>query len=79
MMNTLLLTMMLLSPNHTTIENEIKQQTAQVVSVIQLENKAQIKKQIANTLESMELKLPVVIDEQTLAKNVSPATQLSQD
>ncbi|WP_140394355.1 hypothetical protein [Pseudoalteromonas sp. A601] len=79
MMNTLLLTMMLLSPNHTAIENEIKQQTAQVVSVIQLENKAQIKKQIANTHESMELKLPVVIDEQTLAKNVSPATQLSQD
>ncbi|OUS68417.1 hypothetical protein B5G52_19570 [Pseudoalteromonas sp. A601] len=78
-MNTLLLTMMLLSPNHTAIENEIKQQTAQVVSVIQLENKAQIKKQIANTHESMELKLPVVIDEQTLAKNVSPATQLSQD
>lgn len=79
MMNTLLLTMMLLSPNHTAIENEIKQQTAQVVAVIQLENKAQIKKQITSTLESMELRLPVVIDEQTLAKNASTATQLSED
>lgn len=78
-MNTLLLTMMLLSPNNTALENEIKQQTAHAVSVIQLENKAQIKKQIANTLESMELRLPVVIDEQTMAKNASPATQLSQD
>ncbi|MCQ8878766.1 hypothetical protein NQT69_12210 [Pseudoalteromonas shioyasakiensis] len=79
MMNTILLTMMLLSPNNTIIENEIKQQTAHAVSAIQLENKAQIKKQIAATLETMELTLPVVIDKQTLAKNASQATQLSED
>ena len=45
-MNTLLLTLMLLSPNQATIDNEVKLQTAHAVNVIQLENQAHLKKQI---------------------------------
>ena len=57
-MNTLLRTLMLLSPNQATIDNEVKLQTAHAVNVIQLENQAHLKKQITLTLEKMEMTLP---------------------
>ncbi|MEH6394425.1 hypothetical protein [Pseudoalteromonas sp.] len=78
-MNTLLLTLMLLSPNQATIDNEVKLQTAHAVNVIQLENQAHLKKQITLTLEKMEMTLPIIIDKQTLAKNQTLPKQLSED
>lgn len=78
-MNTLLLTLMLLSPNETAINKEIEQQTANAVNLIQQENKAQIKAQTNLTLESIKITLPVILDKQTLAKNQTQPKQQNQN
>jgi len=46
---------------------------------MQNENKTMLKKQITTTLENMELVLPVIVDQQTLAKVQNVKQQLSQD
>lgn len=78
-MNTLLLTLMLLSPTEATFENEIKLQTADAVNMIQQENNVHMKQQIALTLEKMEVALPLMVDKQTLAKNQTQTKQFSED
>ncbi|MFU2511491.1 MAG: hypothetical protein ACTJH9_06225 [Pseudoalteromonas sp.] len=78
-MNTLLLTLLLLSPNEVLLSEQVKLQTTETLHVMQNENKAMLKKQITTTLENMELVLPVIVDKQTLAKVQNVKQQLSQD
>ncbi|MBE0379996.1 MAG: hypothetical protein ACTH7Q_06395 [Pseudoalteromonas sp.] len=78
-MNTLLLTLLLLSPSEVLLSEQVKLQTTETLHVMQNENKAMLKKQITTTLENMELVLPVIVDQQTLAKVQNVKQQLSQD
>ncbi|MGO2075526.1 MAG: hypothetical protein ACTH3B_10260 [Pseudoalteromonas sp.] len=78
-MNTLLLTLLLLSPSEVLLSEQVKLQTTETLHVMQNENKAMLKKQITTTLENMELVLPVIVDKQTLAKVQNVKQQLSQD
>ncbi|HEA15907.1 MAG TPA: hypothetical protein ENH88_05540 [Pseudoalteromonas prydzensis] len=78
-MNTLLLTLLLLSPSEVLLSEQVKLQTTETLHVMQNENKTMLKKQITTTLENMELVLPVIVDQQTLAKVQNVKQQLSQD
>lgn len=78
-MNTLLLTLLLLSPSEVLLSEQVKLQTTETLHVMQNENKAMLKKQITTTLENMELVLPVIVVLQTLAKVQNVKQQLSQD
>ncbi|MGO2128057.1 MAG: hypothetical protein ACTH4U_04900 [Pseudoalteromonas prydzensis] len=78
-MNTLLLTLLLLSPSEVLLSEQVKLQTTETLHVMQNENKTMLKKQITTTLENMELVLPVIVDKQTLAKVQSVKQQLNQD
>ncbi|MGO3443514.1 hypothetical protein NDQ71_22830 [Pseudoalteromonas sp. KG3] len=78
-MNTLLLTLLLLSPSEVLLSEQVKLQTTETLHVMQNENKAMLKKQITTTLENMELVLPVIVDQQTLAKVQNVKQQLNQD
>lgn len=78
-MNTLLLTLLLLSPSEVLLSEQVKLQPTETLHVMQNENKAMLKKQITTTLENMELVLPVIVDQQTLAKVQNVKQQLSQD
>ncbi|CAM3843168.1 MULTISPECIES: hypothetical protein [Pseudoalteromonas] len=78
-MNTLLLSILLLSPNEVQLTTQVKLQTTEAIKVIQAESATQLKKQIADSLENMELTLPIIVDQQTLAKVHTVQKQLSQD
>lgn len=78
-MNTLLLTLMLLSPTEALVTEQIKLQTIETLKVMQIEQQTQLKTQVIATLENIELVLPVVVDKQTLAKVQNVKQQLNQD
>ncbi|KKK92842.1 hypothetical protein LCGC14_2698850, partial [marine sediment metagenome] len=72
-------TLLLLSPSEVLLSEQVKLQTTETLHVMQNENKTMLKKQITTTLENMELVLPVIVDQQTLAKVQNVKQQLSQD
>ena len=78
-MNTLLLTLMLLSPTEALVTEQVKLQTAETLKVMQIEQQTQLKTQVIASLENIELILPVVVDKQTLAKVQNVKQQLNQD
>ena len=78
-MNTLLLTLMLLSPNQAQLNEQVNLQTTQVLNALQKQTTVELKNQIKETLENMELTLPMAINKQTVAKLHTEKKQPSED
>ncbi|KPH65480.1 hypothetical protein AMS58_05715 [Pseudoalteromonas porphyrae] len=78
-MNTLLLTLMLLSPNEAQLNEQVNLQTTQVLNALQKQTTIELKNQIKETLENMELTLPLAVNKLTVAKLHTEKKQLSED
>ena len=78
-MNTLLLTLMLLSPNQAQLNEQVNLQTTQVLNALQKQTTIELKNQIKETLENMELTLPLAVNKLTVAKLHTEKKQLSED
>jgi hypothetical protein len=78
-MNTLLLTLLLLSPSDIELDKQIKQQTAQTMKALSSTQELQLKAQIATSLQNVEPVFSIKVDKQTLAKVHKEEQPLTQE
>jgi len=70
---------MLLSPNEAQLNEQVNLQTTQVLNALQKQTTIELKNQIKETLENMELTLPLAVNKLTVAKLHTEKKQLSED
>lgn len=80
-MNTLLLTLLLLSPNQVSVTEQVQLEVNNNLNTLQQETKTELKKQLKINLDDAELLLPLALNPKVIAKNQTQANikQLDQD
>lgn len=78
-MNTLLLTLLLLSPADIALDKQIKQQTAHTLKALNTTHELQLKAEISATLKNAEPHFAIKVDKQTLAKVQTEQQPLTQE
>jgi hypothetical protein len=78
-MNTLLLTLLLLSPTDMALDKQIKQQTAHTLKALNTTHELQLKAEISATLKNAEPLFAIKVDKQTLAKVHKEEQPLTQE
>ncbi|TGE84677.1 hypothetical protein C7Y70_03790 [Pseudoalteromonas sp. KS88] len=78
-MNTLLLTLLLLSPADIALDKQIKQQTAHTLKAMNTTHELQLKAEISATLKNAEPLFAIKVNKQTLAKVQTEQQPLTQE
>lgn len=80
-MNTLLLTLLLLSPNQVSVTEQVQLEVNNNLNTLKQETKIELKKQLKINLDEAELLLPLALNPKVIAKNQTQANikQLDQD
>ncbi|MGO2291068.1 hypothetical protein ACT3S9_16450 [Pseudoalteromonas sp. AOP31-A2-14] len=80
-MNTLLLTLLLLSPNQASLTEQVQLELTHNLKTLHQENKIALKKQLKLTLDNTELALPIAMNPEVIVKNQATDNikQLNQD
>lgn len=68
-MNTLLLTVLLLSPNQVSVNEQVQLEVNNNLKALQQQTKTELKKQLKINLDETELLLPLAVNPKVIAKN----------